>query len=181
MRRIVLAVLATLGCALAPLPAAAQVYEARALRMSVNLNDLKAVVASLPGHKVEAERIWADGDEADVSLRAVDADGLIYVLVGTACEPSGCSGVMMQVRYDCDTVDYARLNKANTDRASIAMWYDEDAKMLGVTRYVILDHGVTMQNLRENLVVLLDLAGSAVDAVIGEEADEAADESTEKA
>ncbi|MFC0204854.1 YbjN domain-containing protein [Novosphingobium soli] len=181
MRRIVLAAVAALCALLAAQPAAAQAYAARALRMSVNLADLKAIVASMPGHKVEEERIWGEGDEADVSLRATDAEGLIYVLVGTACEPSGCSGVMMQVRYNCDAIDYAKLNAANVDRAAVTVWYDSEEKMLGVTRYMLLDHGVTMQNLRENLVVLLELAGDAADAALGQGEDEKKDEATAEA
>ncbi|WP_159978376.1 MULTISPECIES: YbjN domain-containing protein [unclassified Novosphingobium] len=186
MHRIVFSTLAALACLFGVQSAAAQAYDARALRMSVNLTDLKVIVGSLPGHKVEKERIWGDGDEVDVSLRAANADGLVYVLVGTACEPSGCSGVMMQVRYECDSIDYARLNNANLNRSSITMWFDEDAKMLGVTRYVILDHGITMQNLRENLAVLLDIAPDAANDAMAaadskaEDEDEAAGGVTDK-
>lgn len=151
---------------------AAPAYDPQALRTSVSLDDLRAIVGSMPGHKVEEEHVWGEGEAAeDISLRGVDADGLKYLLVGTACSTASCKGVMMQVRYEVDAIDYEQLAKASLNSASISIWFDKDDKTLGVTRYVILDYGITMKNLRENLSVLIELAGDAASAALGDEDD----------
>lgn len=170
MRRFLLSALAA-GVFFAQPAIAAPAYDPQALRTSVSLDDLRAIVGLMGGHKVEEEHVWGDGGAEDISLRGVDADGLKYLLVGTACSTVSCKGVMMQVRYEADAVEYEQLAKAGLERASISLWFDKGDKTLGVTRYVILDYGITMRNLRENLVVLLDLAGDAANAALGDEED----------
>ena len=130
---------------------------------SVNLEDLKALAVS-EGHTINSV-----GDNGDVSLRAVTPDGLIFHLIGTACDTqysADCLGFMVQVRYDDDadvTVD--KINAANLSYAAVSTWWDQDGDTVGVTRYVILDGGQRMENLKINLENALAL-GPAVANVI---------------
>lgn len=170
MRRILAAALVLSSFGLGAAPAGAQTYVPQAVKKSVTLGDLRAIVGSFKDHKVEEEKVFS-GESDDISLRAIDETGLKYLLIGTACETngvSGCQGVMMQVRFDQskDEVDYKKINAANYAYAAAGTWYDEESATLGVTRYVVLDYGVTMQNLRENLNVLLDLVGDVTEIAV---------------
>lgn len=99
------------------------------------------------------------------SVRGKIKDGLLFVLIGTACNvgaTKGCQGIMMQVRYDSDErVTEEGINKANLAEAAIGTWWDKEQKTVGFTRYVVLDDGVTWMNARQNLRVLLDLQDAA--------------------
>ena len=153
------------GGNVAAAPAArAQGYSAERLVKSVDLDDLKAIVESL-GHRVSEQ-----GKFGDVSLSATDAQETNYILIGTACDANGvpgCQGVMMQVRFDPDeSVDAESLARANLSQAAVNTWRDPANGTIGVTRYVVLDHGITMANLRENVNVLLSLTPSVVDALL---------------
>lgn len=147
-------------------PVQAQGYSAKRLVTAVNLRDLEAIVQSL-GHTVSAE-----GTFGKTSLSATDPEGTTYVLIGTACDvdgASGCQGVMMQVRFDPEeSVTDASLARANLSQAAVNTWRDPADGTIGVTRYVVLDHGITMANLRENVNVLLSLTPSVVDTLLEE-------------
>jgi len=156
-----------LACASAlAAPAQAQGYSAERLVKSVDLDDLEAIVESL-GHTISEE-----GTFGKASLSATDPEGTSYFLIGTACGANGvpgCQGVMMQVRFDPDdAVTDASLARANLSQAAVNTWRDPADGTIGVTRYVVLDHGITMANLRENVNVLLSLAPSVVDTLLGE-------------
>ena len=60
------------------------------------------------------------------------------------------------------------LARANLSQAAVSTWRDTATGTIGITRYVVLDHGVTMANLRENVLVLLGLAPSVVNAMLAE-------------
>ena len=152
----------------AMLPAAlqAQTYRAEEVKKSVTLNDLKAVVNDL-GHTITGE-----GDFGDVSLSVEDEYGLYYLLIGTACDVggvSGCQGIMMQVRYGIDSsVTYEGMANANLAQAAINSWIDYADGTMGFTRYQVLDHGVTMANIRANVLVLLDVSPLALSVAKGQ-------------
>ncbi|HSJ79298.1 MAG TPA: hypothetical protein VK913_11245, partial [Erythrobacter sp.] len=61
------------------------------------------------------------------------------------------------------------LAKANLEQAALNTWADFEGKTLGFTRYQVLDNGVTMANIRENVNVLLALVDAAYPAAAGEE------------
>jgi len=130
---------------------------------SVDLEDLKAIAVA------EGHEIVEIGGEGDVSLRAVTPDGLIFHMIGTACDTEyakGCLGLMMQVRYDDDeTVTTEAVNNANLAYAAVSTWWDGDSKTVGVTRYVILDGGQRMENLKINLENALALGPLAVEVI----------------
>ncbi|AUX69744.1 hypothetical protein CHX26_09745 [Porphyrobacter sp. HT-58-2] len=148
-------------------PLSAQDYVADKLVKSVNQGDLLAIVGAL-GHQVKGQGEAAD----DIYVAAEDEEGTTYLLFGTACEVNdipGCQGVMMQVRYDLPaTTTFETLAAANFSQAAINIWADFDEKTLGFTRYHVLDHGVTMANIRENINVLLALVAESYPVAAGE-------------
>jgi len=119
----------------------------------VTLEDLKAIVVA-SGHKLTLV-----GKFGPMSVRAQTAEGLIFDLIGTACEEpgvAGCLGISMQVRYDIDDrLTYENINLANRRYWATTVWIDVEAGTLAITRYVILDNGVTMANVKANLNNLL--------------------------
>ncbi len=162
---------AALACAMAlagqAVPAAAQTYRAEEVKKSVSQADLVLIVGAL-GHKVIEQ-----GTGADIFVVGTSADGVTYFLFGTACDVNGvpgCQGIMMQARYDlppattCETIA-----TANFIQAALNTWADFDEGTLGFTRYQVLDHGVTMANIRENVNVLLSLIPETYPIAAGEE------------
>ena len=148
--------------------------------LGVEQADLEALVTAL-GHTLDAVN-----SAGEVSVRGLTPDGLRYLLIGTACEipdplltgedgeaevdrDAGstepvCVGISMQVRYNADTmVTLEKVNRANVDIAALNVWYDPPASELDlpnlvISRYVILDGGQSMGNLKANLNVLLGLS-----------------------
>jgi hypothetical protein len=159
--------IAALAMAAMATPAAAQDYDAGRVVMAVSQSDLAAIVASL-GHKVRET-----GKPGEVYLAAESEDGIIYLLFGTACDVKGvpgCQGVMMQARYDLPAgASYETLARANDQLAAITVTADFAEGELLFTRYHVLDHGVTMANIRANIDVLLGLIGDAHAVATGEE------------
>lgn len=146
------------GAALSVTAAQAGAQNTRIVK-SVTEKDLEALVVA-EGHTIDAKHPF----EAP-SVRGKTADGLLYVLIGTACDAQGvpgCQGIMMQVRYDeDDKVTWERLGKANLNEAALASWWDQEDDTVGFTRYVVLDDGVTWMNIRQNLRVLISIQDNA--------------------
>ena len=157
---------ALMGLGLSAAPALAQDYAPQRVIKAVDLDDLKAIVESLDHTVVEEQSI------GEISLTASDGDGTKYLLIGNACNLdgiAGCQGVAMQLRFDGDpSVSDTDLARANLSQAAVSTWRDTATGTIGITRYVVLDHGVTMANVRENVLVLLGLAPSVVNAMLGE-------------
>jgi hypothetical protein len=137
---------------------------------SVSLQDLQAILVD-EGHTIDGT-----GYDGDVSVRATDTDGtgLIFNVIGTACGTEysvDCLGISMQVRYDADgTETLERINEANLMWPATSVWYssigfDMEVPTIGVTRYVILDGGMTIRNIKDNLANLLAIAPQATDYV----------------
>ena len=118
--------------------------------------DLVALV-TMRGDSVEGEAI-APESEIDVSLQAATPEGLIYQLHGTACSEEGvCQGIHILVRYGFEgTPNYEFLNQANYSRAAASIWHLPGT--IGVSRYLILDNGQTMANLKTNVDATLAMA-----------------------
>tara|TARA_R110002051_G_scaffold2408_4_gene12600 strand:+ start:2487 stop:3044 length:558 start_codon:yes stop_codon:yes gene_type:complete len=136
--------------------------DARVVR-SVNLEDLKALAVA------EGHTITEVGGDGDVSLRATTPDGLIFHLIGTACASEyseDCLGMMIQVRYDDDEqVTAEKINQANLTFAAVSTWWDKEGETVGTTRYLILDGGQSMENLKVNLQNALALGPLVADVV----------------
>jgi hypothetical protein len=148
-----------------PAPLAAQDFDFARVVSSVEQADLLSVVGSLE-HKVVEQ---SAGDEAFVV--ATSREGVTYVLFGTACGVNGdpgCQGIMMQVRLAMPPgTTPETLTKANAAQAAVTAWADFDAKLLLFSRYVVLDEGVTMANIRANVNVLLAALPAAYPVVAG--------------
>jgi len=117
----------------------------------VVLADIEALVTS-QGHTVNST------DKAGVSVAAETGDGLLYSLDGTACDDNlRCLGVNMLVTYNfTDDMTYEELNRADVKYAAASVWQHNTS--YGVSRYIILDGGMTMENLKANIEVLLSIA-----------------------
>lgn len=135
---------------------------------SVKLADLQSMVTE------EGYTIMSTGDDGDVSLRAKTEDGLIFNVIGTACDTDyadGCLGINMQVRYDADGNEtLERINDVNLMWAATSAWYsaggiDGNTPTVGITRYVILDQGATLGNLKDNLINVLAIAPQAANYI----------------
>ena len=161
---VMLAAAFAFACAAAP--AMAQDYAPDAVRKSVTSADLAAVVGAL-GHQVLEE-----GKDDGVLVLAENSDQLKYVLLGTACDLDGvpgCQGVLMQAQFELPpATTYETVALANLNYAALNVWVDFKQKSLGFTRYVVLDNGVTMANLKSNVEVLLSLVGDAYAVASGE-------------
>ncbi len=161
-RKLVIAV--SIGVAMLGTSASAQGYDPDRVIGSVQLADLKAIVASLD-HELVSE-----GDQGDVSVDVRADDGTRYLLIGTVCNTSkvdGCLGVKMQVIFGSErSISDFDLVWASFQQAALNIWRDPEDGTIGVTRYVVLDYGVTMGNLRENVRVLLGGAPKAVAAML---------------
>lgn len=167
-------------------PASAQAYIAGEVKTSVDTADLAAVVGSL-GHQVIEEDDGEGGgrdDSGAVMILAENPDQIRYVLLGTACDVDGvpgCQGVLMQAQFDLPPgTTYETVADANLNFAALNIWVDFEQKSLGFTRYVVLDQGVTMANLRTNVEVLLSLIGDAYPVAAGEAEAEAAAEAEQQ-
>ncbi len=85
-------------------------------------------------------------------------------MVLAACaDGAECAGLRMQVLFDLtDDITDARVNEVNTSFAAVTMVSDRSLSRLSLSRYVILDYGVTRKNVRANLAVLLQILSPAL-------------------
>jgi hypothetical protein len=147
-------------------PAAAQQFVPDEIKKSVVNEDLAAVVGAL-GHQVLEQ-----GEAGNVLVLAENQDQIKYLLLGTACDTNGvtgCQGVLMQAQFELPlTTTYETVAQANLQFSALNVWVDFEQKSLGFTRYVVLDEGVTMANLRANVEVLMGLLGDAYPVAAGE-------------
>lgn len=132
---------------------AAETRSDTAVLGTVGEDDLRALVVAM-------------GDKVDMvhpidapSARGLTSDGLRYLLIGIDCPKdslAGCKGLVMQVRYSAnDAVTLSGLAAANLNEAAVTSWWDAQRKVVGFTRYVHLEGGVTWGNLKSNLSLLL--------------------------
>lgn len=140
---------------------------------SFSVADMEALVTS-GGHTLSPA-----GAFGPTSVRATTSEGLIFDIIGAICGTEfsqDCLGLKLQVGYFADdSIPLDRINSANLMWQPTSTWYDptEDAEgpTLGITRYVILDHGVTLGNIRNNLTNLLAIAPQAASFVFGDDGD----------
>lgn len=157
---------AALVLGLAAAPAAAQQFVPDEIKKSVGTEDLAAVIGAL-GHQVIEQ-----GEVGNVLVLAENQEQIKYVLLGTACDANGvagCQGLLIQAQFELPaTATYQSVAQANLQYSALNVWVDFDQKSLGFTRYVVLDEGVTMANLRANVEVLMGLLGDAYPVAAGE-------------
>lgn len=145
----------TLAVAIA-LAGAASAQDEAIIR-SVTLADLEQL-ASDEGHEV-----LGYGEAGDISVRASTPDGLVYFLSGTVCQDERCAGINMSSRFEADaSVTLEKVNQANLNRAAVSVWL-HNGTSLGVSRYVILDGGMTPENVRVNLENFISIVPGIVE------------------
>ena len=128
-----------------------------ALIRSVTIDDLEQFSID-QGHT-----ILGFGEAGEISLRAETPDGLIYYLSGTACNEGSCAGINMSARFDAnENVTLEIINDANLRRAAVSVWL-LNGSTLGVSRYVILDGGQTMENIEVNFDNFIAIVPTVID------------------
>ena len=103
--------------------------------------------------------------------------GLRYAMVGMNCEAPdalNCSGLqLMMILAPMGGPDLEEVNVLNYNRAAVSVWRSPDKPdaerplppEYGVNRYIILDFGISAQNLDVNLNVFLQAAESVRAAI----------------
>lgn len=125
---------------------------------SISLEELQALVA------VVGDDIVSTGENGAVSVSAKTPDGLNYRMIGTVCSEEGvpsCKGIHMVVTYAAsDRISDALVNAESKRTFVTSVWQEEG--QLGISRYLILDGGQTMENIKVNYQNFL----SAVDIIV---------------
>ena len=124
--------------------------DARMVR-NVTLGDLEALALSLD-HNVLGK------DAEGVTVSVEDTDGLKYLMDGTACDEFGaCLGINMIVQYNVPAgMNENLINQVDVKYAATSIWTNDNT--VGISRYIILDGGMTMENLKVNVKTLLAIA-----------------------
>jgi hypothetical protein len=119
---------------------------------SVNIDDLEAL-ALQAGHQV-----IGFGELGQISVHARTPTNIDYFITGTACEAGSCQGINFSSRYAADdTVTLDKVNQSNVQRAAVNVWL-MNGTTLGISRYVILDGGMTEENVvfnRDNFLAIV--------------------------
>jgi len=141
-------VLGLLAAFLAVPVAAQSTYQAQNLVKSVSAAQIADIVKSL-GHSASltsGKKYW---------FSAKSSLGMAYLVRGNVCDKgaiAGCRGLLLITRFPLGAgKGMADVNKVNADMATIAAWASTDGKSVFFRRYLVLDHGVTMANLRANI------------------------------
>ncbi|MEQ8412329.1 MAG: YbjN domain-containing protein [Erythrobacter sp.] len=119
---------------------------------AVTIDDLKAIIGDI-GHEIVSTET-----ESAPMIVARTPDGVIYTLQGRACDDakSSCKGITIQALYrGADKVTDEDIGRANQSFAVVKAAVNRERDNYSFTRYLILDHGVTMANIRMNVTVFL--------------------------
>lgn len=144
-----------LACAcLLPVTAFAQdaiLTEDERLVTGILLEDLKAIATDL-GHTIRSE----NSDSVLVTVNT--EDDFIYSMHGGACNDSGlCKGINMMASYNTmEGMTLESINAANNTYAAANVWNSDGS--LVISRYLILDGGMTISNIKANITTLLAIA-----------------------
>ncbi|GAB5459185.1 MAG: hypothetical protein Hens3KO_22150 [Henriciella sp.] len=151
-------------CALAyacllPVAALAQdaiMTEDERLVTGILLEDLKAITSDL-GHTVSSE----NSDSVLITVKT--EEDFIYSMHGAACDDSGlCKGINMMASYSAiEGMTLESINAANTAYAAANIWSSDGS--LVISRYLILDGGMTISNIKANINTLLAIAPMALE------------------
>ena len=114
------------------------------LMTSVTVDDLEYIVET-QGH--ELEELIAD----NVAVMALGLNGVRFFMQGTACNAErSCQGLHIWMTFD-GAMSYERANEINYEYAAISAIV-KDRSGYQISRYMILDHGTTMANIKSNLL-----------------------------
>ncbi|NQY41077.1 MAG: YbjN domain-containing protein [Henriciella sp.] len=117
------------------------------LMTSVSFSDLEYIVET---DNYEAGQAFED----DVAIMAVSPGGTPFFMQGTACSAEKvCQGLHIWMSFVGELSD-ARANQLNYDYAAVSVIALNNGSYQ-VSRYLILDHGTTMANIKANLLNVL--------------------------
>lgn len=125
---------------------------------SVTLADLEALAES-EGHTVDNATYSGD---TPVVIATDAEEGLKFAMFGTACtgtQPNvTCNGINILATWAAtpENSDDAKINQLNESKAAVSVFKSGDS--IGISRYVILDGGQNMENLKWNLRVFLSIS-----------------------
>lgn len=153
------ALIALSGLVMATMPAMAQTTNAisgTTLIKGVDESTLRALVEQSGGTDISTQMI--EGQPAIFYT----FNNLKYGAYGTACESTysfrNCKGLMFMASFTVnDTLTAQELNEYNIRWSAAGIHQAEGGSVL-VSRYLILDHGQTMDNLILNLNVVAGVA-----------------------
>ena len=122
------------------------------------------VLAGVPGAEAQTVLTRATGEDlvrfveqaghtvnqvgaSEVPAIGVTAEeGFMYVIQGNACGEDGCQGIKLLAQYDGATgVPAESLNQLNVDVPAMKFWKTGD--VIGLERYLILNGGLTEENI----------------------------------
>lgn len=114
------------------------------LMTSISIDDLEYIVET-QGHELE-ELI-----PNNVAVMAMGINGVRFFMQGTACNSERtCQGLHIWMTFD-GNMSYERANEINYEYAAISAIV-KDRTGYQISRYIILDHGTTMANIKSNLL-----------------------------
>ena len=117
------------------------------LMTSVSFSDLEYIVET---EDYGVGQSFAD----DVAIMAVSPSGTPFFMQGTACSTNGtCQGLHIWMSFAGDLSE-AQANKLNYDYAAVSVIALNNGSYQ-ISRYLILDHGTTMANIKANLLNVL--------------------------
>lgn len=125
-----------------------------ALIKGVTTSDMAALIVDA-GHTVE--KITNEGKIHHVQAKT-DA-GFMYFFSGQQCDAtSKCTGLELLSLFTAEpNVTLAELNDINTDYAAASL--SRQSERFVLSRYLILDHGMTRENIKLNMTVYQTIAG----------------------
>lgn len=148
-------------------PVAAQTFNAEQVKTAVTQDDLVVIVGSL-GHQVMEQ-----GTGSEIFVLAEDPAGTSYFLIGAGCDVDdvpGCRGVIIRSQFELPPgTSTETLAKANLEIGALNTSADFEGMALVFTRFQLIDFGVTMGNIRENVAVMLGLIAEAYPIAAGEQ------------
>lgn len=114
------------------------------LMTSISIDDLEYIVET-QGHELE-ELI-----PSNVAVMAMGVNGVRFFMQGTACNAERtCQGLHIWMTFD-GNMSYERANEINYEYAAVSAIV-KDRAGYQISRYIILDHGTTMANIKSNLL-----------------------------
>jgi hypothetical protein len=139
---------------------------AQALISSATMEDMKSLVT---GKGATILSVHVDGDYHYVHAKT--ESGLVFDLYGYQCDSKEadqrCTGLQMLVAFDLGSTDNVAEGLDLVDYAAVADFGDGES--LKLSRYIILDGGVTRSNLDTNLDVFLSISNKVWDLLSDEE------------
>lgn len=109
------------------------------------------------GHTVLEYRLNSRGNP---TVDAQTDGGLYYTISGVACGDRNsirvCNGANITTSFSGYGATLTAVNRLNVQYAAVQV-YEQDSSV-GVTKYMILDHGVTTANMVENIDIATQIA-----------------------